>query len=314
MAISTSILASMVKSLIDSPELSRQPSRKLWMAAIKFPMYSVSIVPIATGTAVAYRNTGMINWSIFLTFLISAVLILVWENLCNDVFDAETGIDINKAHSVVNLTGKKNLIFAIANICLLLGISGVLAISWLQQDVVVVSAITLCCFLGYIYQGPPFRLGYQGWGEVLCFFAFGPLGVSAAYYSQTKSWSIGSMAAAIIVGIITSLILFCSHFNQVADDLAAGKKSPVVRLGTKRAAQLLPWICGVIYAITIIAIVLHFFPIWTAIVLISLPIAWKLCTFIGDNHESADLLLNCRFIAVALHFVVGSGLGISLIL
>ncbi len=305
----------MVKSLeIDSSELSRKPSRKLWMAAIKFPMYSVAIVPIATGTAVAYRNTGMINWNIFLIFLISAVLILVWENLCNDVFDAETGIDVNKAHSVVNLTGKKNLIFAIANICLLLGISGVLLIAWLQQDGVVVIAIALCCFLGYIYQGPPFRLGYQGWGEVLCFFAFGPLGVSAAYYSQTKSWSGGSIAAAIIVGIITSLILFCSHFNQVADDTAAGKQSPVVRLGTQRAAQLLPWLCGVIYAILIMAIAFNFFPIWTAIMLISLPIAWKLCQFIGDNHDRADLLLNCRFIAVALHFVVGSCLSISLIL
>ncbi len=304
----------MVKSLeIDSSKLSGQPSRKLWMAAIKLPMYSVAIVPISTGTAVAYRNMGTINWSIFFAFLISAVLILVWENLCNDVFDAETGIDVNKAHSVVNLTGKKSLILAIANTCLLMGISGVLAISWFQQDLVVVSAIALCCFLGYIYQGPPFRLGYQGWGEILCFFAFGPLGVSAAYYSQTKSWSVGSLAAAIIVGIITSLILFCSHFNQVADDLAAGKRSPVVRLGTKRSAQLLPWLCGVIYVIMIAAIAFNFFPIWTAIVLISLPIAWKLCTFIGENHDRADLLLNCRFIAVALHFVVGSCLGLSLV-
>jgi 1,4-dihydroxy-2-naphthoate octaprenyltransferase len=303
----------MVKSLINSPDLAPKPSRKLWMAAIKFPMYSVAIVPIATGTAVAYRNTGELSWNIFYTFLISAVLILIWENLCNDVFDAETGIDVNKAHSVVNLTGRKDLIFAIANLCLIFGISGILAISWLQQDLIVISAIALCCFLGYIYQGPPFRLGYQGWGEILCFFAFGPLGVSAAYYSQTKSWSIGSIAAAIIVGIITSLILFCSHFNQVEDDLAAGKRSPVVRLGTKRAAQLLPWICGVIYAITVVAIALNFFPIWTAIILISLPIAWKLCTFIGENHNQADILLNCRFIAVALHFVVGSCLSISLV-
>lgn len=283
------------------------------MAAIKLPMYSVAIVPIATGTAVAYRDTGAINWAIFATFLAAAIVILVWENLCNDVFDAETGIDINKAHSVVNLTGKKNLVLAIANICLLLGISGVLAISWLQQDAVVVSLVALCCFLGYMYQGPPFRLGYQGWGEILCFFAFGPLGVSAAYYSQTQSWSIGSLAAAVVVGIITSLILFCSHFNQVEDDLAAGKRSPVVRLGTKRASQLLPWVCAVIYAVTIAAIALQFFPVWTAIVLISLPIAWKLCTFIGDHHEQSEMLLNCRFIAVALHFVVGSCLSVSLI-
>jgi len=32
-------------------------------------------------------------------------------NLSNDVFDAETGVDENKVHSLVNLTGNKPLIF-----------------------------------------------------------------------------------------------------------------------------------------------------------------------------------------------------------
>jgi 1,4-dihydroxy-2-naphthoate octaprenyltransferase len=287
-------------------------SRKLWMAAIKLPMYSVSIVPIATGTAIAHYQTGMINWGVFLTFLASAVLVLVWENLCNDVFDAETGIDVNKAHSVVNLTGKKNLILAIANICLALGIAGVLAISWWQGDAVVVSLISLACFLGYIYQGPPFRLGYAGWGEVLCFFAFGPIGVTTAYYSQTQTYDLACVPAAVIVGLITSLILFCSHFNQVADDIAAGKRSPVVRLGTKRSAQLLPWICAIIYSLTIGAIAWQLFPIWSVSIFLSLPIAWHLCKFIGDRHDQAELLTTCRFIAVALHFAIGTCLSLSL--
>lgn len=72
----------MVKSLIDFPELSRDThddNRKLWMAAIKFPMYSVASGLIATGTAVAYRNTGEINWSMFLkfTFLLYTVFMAV---------------------------------------------------------------------------------------------------------------------------------------------------------------------------------------------------------------------------------------------
>ncbi len=301
----------MVKNL----EIIAPPrSRKLWMAAIKLPMYSVSVVPIATGTAIAYHQSRKIDWRIFLTFLISAILVLVWENLCNDVFDSETGIDVNKAHSVVNLTGRKHLILTIANICLVLGIGGVLAISWLQQDAIVVSLVAIACLLGYIYQAPPFRLGYQGWGEILCFFAFGPIGVTAAYYSQTQKFDYACVTAAFIVGIITSLILFCSHFNQVDDDIAAGKRSPVVKLGTKRAADLLPWLCSFVYAIATFAIVAQLFPIWTASIFISLPIAWHLCSFIGNNHDRADLLLNYRFIAVALHFVIGTALSISLAL
>jgi 1,4-dihydroxy-2-naphthoate phytyltransferase len=295
-------------------DIATKRSRKLWMAAIKLPMYSVSVVPIATGTAIAYHQSHEIDWGIFSTFLLSAILVLVWENLCNDVFDSETGIDVNKAHSVVNLTGRKHLVFMIANICLVLGIGGVLAISWLQQDAIVVSLVAIACLLGYIYQAPPFRLGYQGWGEILCFFAFGPIGVTAAYYSQTQSFDYACVIAALIVGIITSLILFCSHFNQVADDIAAGKRSPVVKLGTKRAADLLPWLCSFVYAIATFAIIAQLFPIWTASIFISLPIAWHLCSFIRNNHDRADLLLNYRFIAVALHFAIGTALSISLAL
>ena len=92
-------------------------------------------------------------------------------------------------------------------------------------------------FLGYTYQGPPFRLGYQGLGEIICFFTFGPGTVSAAYYAQTQTFSSESLAISAIVGISTSIILFCSHFHQVEDDLAAGKRSPIVRLGTAKVQK-----------------------------------------------------------------------------
>jgi 1,4-dihydroxy-2-naphthoate octaprenyltransferase len=288
--------------------------RKLWLAAIKPPMYSVAIIPITTGTAVAAYETGTMHWAVFANFLISAILILVWENLSNDVFDSETGIDRNKAHSIVNLTGNKSLIFWIGNTCLALGIIGVLGISWWQQDFVVVGLIALCCFLGYTYQGPPFRFGYRGWGEIICFFCFGPLAVSAAYYSQAQTWSLVALLASAIVGIVTSLILFCSHFHQVDDDIAAGKRSPIVRLGTSLSAQLLPWVCGSTYALVILGIGLRIFPIWTGLVLTSLPAAIKLCTWVSQHHDRPELVNNCKFIAVGLHFWSGVCLGLGFIL
>lgn len=220
--------------------ITENNQNKLWLAAIKPPMYSVAIMPIWLGTAIAWFEQKYINLAVFTTFISAAILILAWENIHNDVFDSETGIDKNKAHSLVNLTQKKNLVFVIGLLCLTVGIVEILLICWWQKDFTVIGLILGCCFLGYAYQGPPFRLGYQGLGEFLCFFAFGPLAVSAAYYSQTQSWSSVSFAASIILGISTTLILFCSHFHQVEDDLAAGKYSPIVRLGTQRGAQLLP--------------------------------------------------------------------------
>lgn len=295
-------------------KLISYPNPKLWMAAIKPPMYSVAIMPIWVGTAVAFAETKILHGEVFTTFLTAAIFILAWENLSNDVFDSETGIDQNKAHSLVNLTGNKSLIFWLGNLFLGLGLLEIVAIAWWQQDLTIVGLILLCCALGYSYQGPPFRLGYQGLGEIICFFCFGPLGVTAAYYSQTQSWSVANLAASIVVGIVTSLILFCSHFHQAKDDLAAGKRSPIVRLGTAASAQLLPWFGGSIYALTGLFVILGIFPVWTLLSWASLPFTLKLCRHVGQYHNQPEKVSNCKFIAVAVHFWSGLLLGLGFML
>jgi len=288
--------------------------RQLWMAAIKPPMYSVAVIPIMVGTAVAFAETQTFDGPIFFTFLAAAILIIAWLNLSNDVFDSDTGIDVNKAHSVVNLVGDRDSIFWLSNLCLAVAFGGIGAIAWWQQDPILIVLVLLCCALGYIYQGPPFRLGYRGLGEIICFFAFGPLGVAAAYYSQTQSWSTVTFASAIIVGITTSLILFCSHFHQVEDDLAAGKRSPVVRLGTATSAQLLWWICGSLYVLTGLFVALSLFPLAALLILGSLPFSFKLCRYVGIYHDQPNQVSNCKFIAVAIHFFSGALLALGFVL
>ena len=295
-----------------SVEVSRQ--RKLWLAALKPPMYSVAVMPILVGSAVAFSETRVFKLGIFLTFIVSAVLILVWENLSNDVFDAETGIDINKAHSLVNLTRNKRLIFVIANLCLGLGMAGILAIALWQHDPTVLLVIALCCLLGYAYQGPPFRLGYKGLGEVLCFFSFGPLGVGAAYYSQVQAWSLGSQMAGIIVGVTTSLVLFCSHFHQVEDDIAAGKRSPIVRLGTQRGAQLIPLLCGLVLLLIAVGAISGHLPLWTLVTAASGISAVRFSRHVLAYHDQPDRIFNAKFYAIGFHFWSGILLSLGLVL
>ena len=282
-----------------------KPKPKLWLAAIKPPMYTVAIIPITVGSTVAYAQTQSIDLNILGTFLLSAIAIIAWLNISNDVFDSDTGIDINKAESVVNLTGNRNLMFWLGNGFLALGILGIATISWWQQDINVVAIVLLSCFLGYTYQGPPFRLGYHGLGEIICTICFGPLAVSAAYYSQTQSWSIANLTASLIIGISTSLILFCSHFHQVKDDLAAGKLSPIVRMGTKMGARVLEWSTTSIYVLTAFGVIAHMFPVATLLVFFSLPLAIKLTNFVSEYHDRPDRVRTCKYLAVRLQFVSG---------
>lgn len=287
---------------------------RLWWAAIKLPMYSVAVMPIWLGSAIAWRQTGHLQLLPFGLFLSAAVLILVWLNLSNDVFDAETGIDRHKYHSVVNLTGKKEVIFGLSNLCLGLGLVAIMAIGWWQQDATVFVMVLLCCALGYSYQGPPFRLGYLGLGEPICFVCFGPLAIAAAYYSQTQTWSSSILPVAVLNGITTTLILFCSHFHQVADDIAAGKRSPVVRLGTARSAQFVYGGCIVFYAWLVASVVWLGLPWPTLLALSSLPWAIYLCQRLHHFHAVPEQIKESKFIAVQLHFWSSLLLGLGYVL
>jgi 1,4-dihydroxy-2-naphthoate octaprenyltransferase len=299
--------------MITSP-VNETSHQKLWLAAIKPPMYSVAVIPITVGTAVAFAENQAFQPQIFVTFLAVAILIIAWLNLSNDVFDAETGIDRNKAHSVVNLTGNKTLVFWLSNFCLITGIGGILAICWWQKDLTLLELIFLCCLLGYTYQGPPFRLGYQGLGEILCFICFGPLAIAAAYYSQTQTFSGIHFGAAMIIGITTSIILFCSHFHQVEDDLAAGKRSPIVRIGTGKGAQVLRWSLVTVFLLNIVLTLSGEFSLWTLLMFLSLPLAIQLDRHVQKYHDQPEKVNNCKFIAVNFHFLSGLLLSLGLIL
>ncbi|WP_265263316.1 2-carboxy-1,4-naphthoquinone phytyltransferase [Spirulina subsalsa] len=293
---------------------SPESRRELWWAAIKPPMYTVAITPISVATAAVYGATGQINGFTFGLFLVSAIAVIAWINLSNDVFDSETGIDQNKAHSVVNLTGNKALVFWLSNACLLVGIGGIGAIAYFQQDWRVLGAIALACALGYTYQGPPFRLGYQGLGELICLITFGPLTFLAVCYSQASPPSPTLWGASLFVGISTAIILFCSHFHQVEDDLAAGKRSPIVRLGTAKGSTVLAVSTVSLYILTPLFILCGYFSPWTLLLFLTVPVAYELVNHVGQYHNQPDKVRNCKFIAVKLHFWTGLCLSLGLIL
>ncbi|ELR98775.1 2-carboxy-1,4-naphthoquinone phytyltransferase [Gloeocapsa sp. PCC 73106] len=288
--------------------------RNLWLAAIKPPMYTVAVIPIIVGTAVAFAQTQQFTGRIFFIFLTAAIAIIAWLNLSNDVFDSETGIDQNKAHSVVNLTGNKVLVFWLSNAFLALGILGIILITWWLRNGTVLALVLLSCALGYTYQGPPFRLGYQGLGELICFICFGPIAIAAVEYSQIQNFSLAGLAASVIIGLTTSVILFCSHFHQVEDDQRALKRSPVVRLGTAKSAQVLTWAVISIFLLILLFIGLGIFPIWTLITVVSFPLAYRLVAHVKQYHDQPKLVSNSKFLAVNFHFVSGLLLALGFIL
>ena len=296
--------------------------RRLWKAAVKWPMYAVAVMPVLLAAGWQLGQGQPLRTEQLLAFLLAAVLLLAWENLANDVFDADTGVDIHgKPHSVVNLTGRRDRVALLANGCLLLGLALMALVAW-RSTPAVLALVLACCGLGYVYQGPPFRLGYRGLGEPLCWIAFGPLATAAALLALGPVGPGGTPAipwgTALMLGsgpaLATTLVLFCSHFHQVDEDAAHGKRSPVVHLGTAAASGLVPWFVAGCLALQWAPVLLGRWPLTALLGVIGLPPARQLIALLQRHHGEPGRISGSKFLALRFQALNGLGLALGLAL
>ena len=155
----------------------------------------------------------------------------------------------------------------------------------------------------------------------MCWLAFGPLAYSAALialnpldnYLTSFPWKeclyLGSGPS-----LATTLVLFCSHFHQIKEDKKHGKNSPLVRLGTKKGAQLIPWIVLTIYTFQFFTIIIGFIPPFCLLYFISLKQGLKLINLLKFSHSKPEEIKNCKFIAIKFQTLNGFGLIAGLII
>lgn len=324
-----------------------QTRRQLWFAALKPPMYTVAITPMAVGSLAYFNDSKNFFFYPLLTLLLMSICIIAWLNISNDVFDFDAGVDENKPESIVNLCGAtrraRHTLLVLAFMFLGVGFYALASLcrTAIMFDRVPLVLMGLAVFGGYAYQSPPFRLGYYGLGEPITFVTW-ILSVIAAYYTQIcadtaayrqlvsrfpttlqrlqyimfrvfPSPSFTLLPAAILVAFPTAIILFCSHFHQEDDDRRAGKKSPIVRLGIVRAAQLLSLSLIVFAAMHPIFYFTGYLP-WqpSCLCLVTVPRMFHLATHVNGRVSNPSSLQKCKYIAVRLHFVHGVLLSLGL--
>ena len=132
-------------------------------------------------------------------------------------------------------------------------------------------------------------------GEPLCWLAFGPLATAAGLMALAPAGAAAvPWRAALELGsgpaLATTLVLFCSHFHQVGEDAAHGKRSPVVRLGTGRAAGLVPWFVAGCLAFEWAPVLINHWPLTALLSAAGLPAAQALIRLLREHHRKPCLL------------------------
>lgn len=215
-----------------------------WMTVVRAPFLTATIAPILLGSAIAYKQFGTFDWSIFWLVLLGAIFAQCGTNTINDYFDHKSRTDeLNKLASPFNggsraiqsglMTPANMLLVSVLFFASTIGI-GLELNNLLFGDYFAMSVLMylglIGVFLGVMYTGF-LKLAYNGFGDLAVFIGFGPLMVYGAAYMQNQSVDpLTTLLFSIPVGIFIALVLFINCFQDYNADKAANKNSWVVRL------------------------------------------------------------------------------------
>ena len=287
---------------------------KIWLAEIRAPFFTATVVPILLGAVIAWATTSIFHWGYFLLTMIGGLLLHTGANVANDYFDHLSGADERNVEFVRPFTGGSRMIqeglltprevlggaltaFALA------GVIG-LYLTYVRGPVILILGI-VGAFSGFFYTAPPIKLVSRGIGEFFIGLNFGLLMTLGAYYVQTASLAWEPAIASIPVALLITAILYINQFQDAPADGSAGKDHLVVRLGRKRAVLGYILLMAFTYLSILLAAIFGVTSPFTLIALITLPIALRAIS-VGRTHYDEYLkLVPANAATVFIHLLTG---------
>jgi 1,4-dihydroxy-2-naphthoate octaprenyltransferase len=277
--------------------VAKQPKFAMWLKELRAPFCTASALPVIIGTALAYKQTGDFNLILAAAAGLAAISIHLGANIANDYFDHLSGNDAcNKNPTPFsggsrliqdNLLSPKEILTG-SLIFLTIGAGVGIAILIMTKSLLVLAIGIIGILGGFFYTAPPLKLGYRTAGEITIGLLFGILPVYGAYYIQTGTIDFVPLLPALVVAILIFLVIFANEFPDLEADKAVGKKTLVVTLGIKNAANFYKATLLAICVLTIIYSIFYLNAIASAVLLISMVFPIAICFRNADTEKLAQ--------------------------
>ncbi|HVE64026.1 MAG TPA: prenyltransferase [Mycobacteriales bacterium] len=214
-----------------------------WLVLTRAAVLPMTLTAGLVAGLLAVRQEGF-HSGYFALALLGITLAHVSNNLMNDLFDSEVGLDTNSypralyaPHPILSgMISRRGLALAAlaVNVAdLAIGLVLFSARGW------PVLAFAVSGFLlSAAYTAPPLRLKKRGLGEPDVFLVWGPLMVGGTYYSAVGSVPEAILAASIPYGLLCTAVLMGKHIDKIPWDSPAGVRTLPVILGEDRARVL----------------------------------------------------------------------------
>ena len=167
---------------------------------------------------------------------------------------------------------------------------------------VITNGILIAIILGFAILSIYFystKIVDSGLGE---FFVAvkGSMIVIGTFFIQSGEVTVESILAGIVIGTLSSLVLFIASFPDHDADKSKGRKTLVIVVGKEKAIKLF-WLFPLVsYVIILIGVSVNLFPLLSLISLLSFPLMIICRVWLQKNYDAIDNLV--PFMSSTLQF------------
>ena len=266
----------------------------VWLRVIRVRFLLASVIAVMTGLALNWSQNGSIEYFDALLTFAGVMALHASVDLLNDYWDFKRGIDTKTTRTKMSGgTGvlpegllKPSSVYRAGVFFLVLG-------ALIGSYFVITYGILIAIILGFAILSIYFystKIVDSGLGE---FFVAvkGSMIVIGTFYIQSGEVNIESILAGIVIGTLSSLVLFIASFPDHDADKSKGRKTLVIKVGKDKARKLF-WIFPLFaYGIIVIGVLLNYLPVLTLISLVSLPLIIKSGNGLQKNYDSVENLV-----------------------
>ena len=252
-----------------------------WFLASRPWSFTMTIISVSVGSALAFMD-GDFSWPLYLFTLVGMMVMHAATNLINDYYDFLSGVDhleVSTAQyrphpvleGLLEPRQVRNAAWILYGIAAFIGLCLSATRGW---------TILLIGFMGFVasftYTAPPFKYKYRAMGELGVLLMWGPLMVEGAYFVQRQLFSTRAFWVSLPFGILVALVLLANNIRDIKHDRAKGIYTLPIVIGGRNGLVLYLSMIVIAYMCVITMVLLGPLEIWSLMVLLSLPLAWKL--------------------------------------
>ena len=266
----------------------------VWLRVIRVRFLLASIIAVSAGLAITWWNTSSITIFDAILTICGVLALHASVDLLNDYWDFKRGIDTTTHRTKMSGGSgvlpegllKPAQVYAAGITFLIIGTA--IGIYFVATDGVVIGIILAFAVISIYF----YSTKIVDWGLAEVFVAIkGSMIVMGTYFVQTSQITEQSVLAGIVIGVLSSLVLFITSFPDHDADKAKGRKTLVINLGKQKACTILWIFPAITYGITIIAVIFEIFPVFCLIILSTVPLIIRSGLKLKQNYDKLTNLI-----------------------